>query len=130
MTRITPDLLNDTYHLIQLARETARLQGNQAQAERLAPVADNLRTLVGEAREPKASVAGAGVMGQDDFQALLAAVKEPLQKASPSPAAPTTHADRSRVILAMAGGGMTDLDIARQLGMTRDEVKLILSVSR
>jgi hypothetical protein len=129
MTRITPDLLNDTYQLIQLARETARLHGNQAQAERLAPVVDNLRTLVGEAREPKASAPGAGVMGQDDFQALLTAVNNTAQQAS-SPAAPTSYADRSRVILAMAGGGMTDLDIARQMGMTRDEVKLILSVSR
>jgi hypothetical protein len=36
--------------------------------------------------------------------------------------------ERNKVVAAMAEGGMSDLDIARQMGMTRDEIKLILNV--
>ena len=43
---IKPGLLNDTYNLVQLARESALAQGRQAQADKLSPVVDHLKTLV------------------------------------------------------------------------------------
>lgn len=38
--------------------------------------------------------------------------------------------ERNQMVRAMASGGMSDLDIARQLGMTRQEVRLVVSVQR
>jgi hypothetical protein len=38
--------------------------------------------------------------------------------------------ERNRVIVAMAGGSMSDIDIARQMGMTREEVRLVLNVNQ
>jgi hypothetical protein len=130
MTQITPILLNDTLKLIQLARETARVQGQDAQAERLSPLVDNLRSLVSEAREPKSTAPVSDLMAQDDFKTLLkvvqsnsGSVEQPAQSVSSS-----NITDRSQIVNAMAAGGMTELEIARQMGMTRDEVQLILSV--
>jgi hypothetical protein len=151
MTKIASDLLNDTLSLVQLARETALQRGNQAQAERLAPVADNLRSLVHTARRPggepasavsTAKVASApagaasadaarpnptaGVMGQSDFQTLLQTV----QAAQPLRSAPAAGvSDRNQVVQSMASAGMADAEIARQMGMTRDEVRLIQRLS-
>jgi hypothetical protein len=135
MTKITPNLLSDTLNVIQLARETARLQGQQAQAERLKPVVDNLRSLVSEARDPKPPVAVSGVMAQDDFKTLLQTVQA-LPANRPAVAAPLagspapSGAERSQIVLAMSAGGMNDLDIARQMGMAREEVQLVLSMNR
>jgi hypothetical protein len=38
--------------------------------------------------------------------------------------------ERNQIAIAMAAGGMSELDIARQLGMTRDEVHIIVSLNR
>ncbi len=124
ITRDLPDLLTDTYNLIQLARETAKAKGNLDQAERLSPVVENLQTLVTESREPNKNVPAPGLMAQDDFRLLLAAAQaQPNSRIEPS-----SQADRNQVITAMAAGGMNELDIARQMGMTRDEVQLILRI--
>jgi hypothetical protein len=126
--RISPDLLTDTLSLIQLARETALARGQQAQAERLNPVAENLQSLVGAARQPQpaapTSNAG-GVMGQSDFKALLAAAQTPAAAPSPSSAA-----ERNQIISALSAGGMGEIDIARQLGLARDEVRLVLNLGQ
>ena len=37
---------------------------------------------------------------------------------------------RRQVVKAMEAGGMSDVDIARQMGMTRDEVRMILSLNQ
>lgn len=126
MSKITPDLLNDTLNLVQLARETALARGNKAQAERLAPVADNLRSLVTTARQPKPAQPSVGLMGQSDFQTLLAAVQSAPRLAA-QPAAPT---ERNQIVTAMSAAGMADMDIARHLGLTREEVRLILNLSK
>ncbi len=126
ITRDLPDLLTDTYNLIQLARETAKAKGNLDQAERLSPVVENLQTLVTESREPNKNAPAPGLMAQDDFRLLLAAA----QAQPPSRVEPSSQADRNQVITAMAAGGMNELDIARQMGMTRDEVQLILRIGK
>jgi hypothetical protein len=127
MTSITPTLLNDTLSLIQLARETARNQGKEAQVERLSPLVDGLRNAVSEARDVKSS---ATMLNQDGFKTLLNAVDAPAPK-SPSASASgmvSSPAERSQMVWMMAEGGMKDIDIARHLGITRDDVQLVLSL--
>jgi hypothetical protein len=108
-------------------------------------VVDGLRTVANAARQAQpaarpaeaaaraASPAGAaqavrpeptGVLAQGDFQTLLAsAQKTPLDPA----AAGTSAQDRSQVAAAMAAGGMGEVDIARHLGASREEIRLMLS---
>ena len=47
-----------------------------------------------------------------------------------SPAQSVSGLERNRIVVAMAAGSMSDVDIARQMGMTRDEVRLILNVNQ
>jgi len=139
MSKVTPILLNDTLNLIQLARETALAGGKAEQAKRLTPVVNEMRNLVATARDPQAAAPAAsnhaaspvapppsGLMGQNDFRALLAASAKPASAGFSAPVA----AERNQVVSAMAQGGMSELDIARQMGMTRDEVQMILSIYR
>ncbi len=134
MTRISSVLLDDTLTLIQLARETARIQGQPAQAEKLNPLVDNLKTLASEAKETKSASAippAGGIVAQDDFKTLLAAVqKNQSSPAIPAPIRPTGPSERSHIVTAMASGGMSSLDIARQMGMTIDEVNTILTLQQ
>jgi hypothetical protein len=123
--------LEDTLYLIQLARETALSKGKDQQADRLAPVAEEMRKVVTVSRQTSGSVSTSantsGILGQPDFQKMLEASKV---KSTTGLEALSTNSvmDRSRVVGAMASSGMSELDIARQLGMTRDEVKLVLNV--
>jgi hypothetical protein len=138
MTRIVPNLLNDTLNLVALARETALARGDQARAEKLAPVVADLRSLVSGAPKPAVApqkppaAAPSGVLGQDDFRTLLRAVQAgggvPPAVAAPPSAA--SSQERNQVAVAMAAGGTPDVDIARQLGITREEVRLILSLNQ
>lgn len=123
---IIPGLLNDTLSLVQLARETARAQGKTAQAQKLTPVVDNLKTLVKTSQENLAPVYPGGMMVQSDFKTLLQAANNHSgsQRVMPS----QNIVERSQMVVAMAAGNMQDIDIARQMGMTREEVRLILSV--
>lgn len=127
MTKITSGLLNDTLNLIQLARETALRSGRQAQASRFAPVEQNLQKAVTTARENRlAAPSQSGMMGQKDFKTLL----NLSQSGGSHPASSMQIGERNQMVRAMASGGMSDLDIARQLGMTRQEVRLVVSVQR
>lgn len=122
MERIQNNLLNDTYNLVQLARETARLRGSEKQAEKLTPVVGQLKTIVNQQREAAASQPS-GILVQDDFRRLM----EVQKSASSIP-----HSDsneRNKVITAMATGGMQDVDIARQMGMSRDEIRMVLNMA-
>jgi hypothetical protein len=127
MSRISSNLLADTLNVVQLARETALQNGKRAQAERLNTVVGSLKTMVTSTPETKSAVLPTGVMAQNDFKSLLAAAKGAGQTNS---SATPSGTERNQVVAAMAGGGMTDLDIARQMGMTREEVKLILNVQQ
>jgi hypothetical protein len=124
MTKISPELLNDTLNLVQLAREMALARGKEAQAEKLTPVEENLRNIVSSARQPKAEP-HAGLMAQRDFQTLLNAVQS-----RPQTTQAADQADRNQIVKSMSAAGMADLDVARQMGITRDEVRLILSTGQ
>lgn len=129
MSDMAPRLLTDTLNLIALARETALARGRPADAERLDPMVTGLRNLVVNTRngvppEPVPNPAS-GLLAGSDFQALLAAVQ-----AGPRPGltdATASALDRGQVASAMAAGGMAEVDIARQLGVTREEVRLMLA---
>lgn len=135
MNRINPSMLNDTLNLVQLARETALAGGKAEQARRLSPVVDDLRSLVSQSREAQpaktTNASASGLMAQSDFRTLLAATSK--QAAHPA-AVPATSsasgAERNQIISAMSAGGMSDLDIARQMGIAREEVQMILSIHR
>jgi hypothetical protein len=132
MNKISSTLLNDTYNLVQLARETARLQGQKAQAERLSPLADNLRSLAVVASETKLAAQPANILAQDDFKTLLNTVQDGAKmvgglQPTHKVAAP---GERYNAVLMMAAGGMPDLEVARQMGMTRSEVEMILNLNR
>ena len=128
MSKISPVSIDDTLSLIQLARETALSQGNQGQASRLTPVVNDLRNLVNSSHETKTTqpAASSGVLGQSDFRTLL----EATQKKSAVPVTESAPMERNLMVNAMASAEMSDVDIARQLGMTRDEVRMILSVNQ
>jgi len=123
MEKIQNNLLNDTYNLVQLARETARLKGSQQQAEKLSPVVDQLKTLVSQQQQTPEMVEPTGILAQDDFQSMMA-----IQKNSTSNSMLEAK-ERNQMITAMASGGMKDLDIARQLGMARDEIRMVVNMA-
>jgi hypothetical protein len=128
MSSITPRLLNDTLNLITLARETALARGQESQAARLTTVVDGLRQVAREAAAPPQPVNGpkpvaTGVLATGDFQALLAAT----QAAPLGLLGASSPGERSVVAAAMAAGGMPEVDIARQLGITREEVSLMVA---
>jgi hypothetical protein len=123
LDRIQSNLLNDTLNLVQLARETARMQGSNSKAEKLNPVVNQLQTLVTN-EQTRMPGEPTGIMAQTDFQTLLAV---PQAKTSES-TSPTLN-ERNQVISSLALGGMNEVDIARQMGMTRDEVRMFLNLN-
>jgi hypothetical protein len=142
MSKVTPGLLNDTLNMIQLARETALAGGKADQANRLTPVVNEMRHLVNSSHEvgpattpnpatPTSSAVSSpavGVMRNNDFQTLLNAVSRPVTTSPASSPAVTNSMEKNMIVSAMAHGGMAEIDIARQMGMTRDEVQMILSI--
>ena len=66
------------------------------------------------------------MMGQSDFQNLLA-IKQERIAASPEI---SSALDRNQVISAMADGGMANIEIARQMGVSREEVQLVITLGR
>lgn len=181
MSPVSRVSLDDTLHLLQLVRETAlernrRVSGEQAGevssqlAQKLTPVVERIKELRASSvrNEP-----AAGILGQADFQRLLAAARAEsgtdaarlharTQEAFGARAAQTTSAsqteltapafiartpaantvrpvsvepamnlsstlERNRMILAMAAGKMDEIEIARQFGMSREEVRLVLN---
>ncbi|MBI3762794.1 MAG: hypothetical protein HY260_13180 [Chloroflexi bacterium] len=132
MSKITPTLLNDTLNLVALARETALARGRQAQADRLAPVVDGLRSLAAASTNsltPRPPVTASGALAGEDFRALLAAAQAAPLNGAPS-ASPLHSLTRGHVAAAMAAGGMTEIEIARQLGVAREEVRIMIRLSQ
>lgn len=124
-----PGILNDTLSLVQLARESALAQGKNTSAQKLTPVVNDLRTLVTHSKDSDPGAAQpTGVMAQNDFKTLLSAAKT--NQPGQHPTAAVSQSDRHLMVNAMAAGKMSDIDIARQMGMSREEVALILSVSQ
>lgn len=126
MSEIPRVSLIDTLNLIQLARETALARGADEQADRLKPLVNGMQNLVSQSRQntPKAHP---GIMGQEDFKKMLeTAQSKPVAQATDYP---QYVAERNQLIQSMAAADMTDLEIARQMQMTREEVNLVLSIS-
>ena len=128
MDKISPTLLNDTLKLVQLARETAKLQGSKQQAEKLQPVVEKLQTLVNNDQTPKLPVSS-GILGQSDFQTMLNVSRSKPAEQAPNTVSSSSIEDRNRMDGAMTSGGMNETDIARQMGMTRDEVRMVVNIS-
>jgi hypothetical protein len=124
---IIPGLLHDTLNLVQLARESALIQGKAKQANKLTPVLDDLKNMVQTSDQTKPPTASGGVLMQSDFKALLDAAKTVNNNQRISTT--TNIAERNQMVRAMSGSNMLDVDIARQLGMTREEVRMITSLS-
>ena len=132
MSSISSVSLSDTYRLIQLARETARVQGRTDQAERLSPVVKEMRELVKPEAKPASTTGVGGVMQQTGFQKLLEISRAGNELNQIGRAMPSANSimERNRMIMAMSSASMTDVEIARQMGMTRDEVRMVVSINR
>jgi hypothetical protein len=122
--------LEDSLYVLQLAREAALAQNRSAQAQRMAPVVEEMHSLVASAyQQPSTPSASLGVMGQSDFKMLLNVA----QSRAGQPVGTESTAsvlERNRLIGAMAEANMTEIDIARQFSMAREEVHLILSTQQ
>jgi hypothetical protein len=121
--------LEDSLYVLQLAREAALAKNRQAQANRMDPVVEEMRGLVANSRQSQASAPAGGMMGQSDFQALLDVAKSRHGQAT-SVDSVASAMERNRLIGAMSEADMSELDIARQFSMSREEVQLILSVQQ
>ena len=121
--------LEDSLYVLQLARETALAKNHQAQANRMNPVVEEMRGLVANSYQAPAARPSQGVMGQSDFKALLDVAKS--RPSQPTAVEATSSAmERNRLIGAMSEANMSDVDIARQFSMGREEVQLILSAQQ
>jgi hypothetical protein len=127
MSTIPKVTLEDTLYLIQLIRETALEKGRQAQADRFTAVETQMRGLVSLARKDSSNAPVSGILGQPDFRKLLEISRShnTMQTTSANSAI-----ERNQVILAMAQANMSDIDIARQFGLTRDEVRLVFNTQQ
>jgi len=152
MSSISRVSLDDTLQLIQLVRETALAKGRSAQANRLGPVVDEMRGLAKMAQAAPAvkpaqvapaapmPAPAAGILGQSDFKRLLEATKtvQPAKVEAAAAAGGAAQAssvsavasvlERNRLMSAMSAANMSDVEIAKQFGVSRDEVRLVLNV--
>lgn len=121
--------LEDSLYVLQLARETALAQNRHAQAERMMPLVEEMQGLLTSGNQPAQTSPSTGVMGQSDFKMLLNVAQS---RASQPTATDSTASvmERNRLIGAMSHANMTEIDIARQFSMTREEVHLILSTQQ
>ena len=119
--------LEDSLYVLQLARETALAKNHQAQAQRMMPVVEEMRGLVTNSYQAQTTAPTTGVMGQSDFKTLLDVARTRTNQ--PATADSTSSViDRNRLIGAMSEANMSDIDIARQFSISREEVQLILNV--
>ncbi len=119
--------LEDSLYVLQLARETALAKNKPAQAKRIGPVVEQMRSLI--ANTPATNTPpSSGVMEQSDFKALLNISQARANQMTQVSDTTASVLERNRLIGAMSEANMTDVDIARQFSMTREEVQLVLSV--
>lgn len=129
MNNIPKVSLEDSLYVLQLARETALAQNRQTQAKRMTPLVEEMRGLV--ANPPQTTTPpSTGVMGQSDFKTLLNISQEKVGQQNQSTDSITSVLERNRLIGAMSEANMSDVDIARQFSMSREEVQLVLSFQK
>jgi hypothetical protein len=119
MTDHVGTMLNDTLYLFSMARETARLQGSTAQVDRLTPVVEGLREIVSSTKTSQSEVSNSS-MNQDGIRELLTFLQ-----GSNAEAGRHEPENRSVMISAMLAGGMPEIEVARQLGVSHEEVRII-----
>jgi len=126
MTNISRVSLEDSLYVLQLARETALAQNRQTQASRMGPLVEQMRGLV--ASPPQTTTPpSTGVMGQTDFKTLLDISQAKAGQTQNVVESTSSALERNRLIGAMSEANMSDVDIARQFSMSREEVQLVLS---
>jgi hypothetical protein len=120
--------LVDTINVIQLARETALAKGDAAQANRFTPVVSGLQQLASQSLTSGTSTMerSSTILGGDDFSKILETTNS--EPASSFSLPSQNVADRNQMIQAMAASDMTHLEIARQMGMSTEEVGLIVNL--
>lgn len=128
MSSIPQVSLEDTYTLMQLVRETALVKGRTEQADQLTPVVNEMRSVVSSARTTSSVPASTGVLGQADFKQLLEISQEKVNAAEANQNS-VSITERNRLVKAMASAEMSSLDIARQMGMSREEVDMVVNSS-
>ena len=129
MSNIPKVSLEDSLYVLQLARETALAQNRQAQAKRMMPLVDEMQSLVSNPPQPSAIPPSTGVMGQSDFKTLLTVTQSRVNQTATVDSTAAIM-DRNRLIGAMSEANMSDVDIARQFSITRDEVQLVLNIQQ
>jgi hypothetical protein len=129
MSNIPRVSLEDSLYVIQLARETALAQNRQVQAKRMAPVVEEMRSLVSNPPQSTTIPPSLGVMGQSDFKTLLGVTQSRVNQTQTVESTASVM-DRNRLMGAMSEANMSDVDIARQFSITREEVQLVLNVQQ
>lgn len=95
----------------------------------MTPLVEEMRGLV--ANPPQTTTPpSTGVMGQSDFKTLLNISQEKVGQQNQSTDSITSVLERNRLIGAMSEANMSDVDIARQFSMSREEVQLVLSFQK
>ncbi len=139
--KIDSNLLNDTLNVVQLARQAALAKGNKERVSALEAIADSLQQVAASSLSEnsnqatgKSSLSAAEVKNRA-FKSLLKTVQEGSKKNTSNSAAaidiftPEVRSnERNQIIAAMADAGMSDVEIARQFGITRAEVHAVLSL--
>jgi hypothetical protein len=122
--------LEDSLYVLQLARETALAKNQQSQAERMTALVEGMRSAVTNASQTGQAVSqSTGFMGQPDFKALLNVAQTRSAQTSTVDSTASIM-ERNRLIGAMSEANMTEIDIARQFSMTREEVQLIVNAQQ
>jgi transcription initiation factor IIE alpha subunit len=125
MIGVNTNLLSDTLHVVQIAQETAIRRGKDATADRMQPVVEKLRSLLTKERSA-APIEPSGVLKESSFKTLMT-LKEKQLDGQVSSSIPVE--EKHRIVNALASGGMGETDIAKQLGIARDEVRMIVNLS-
>lgn len=123
---ISNDLIRDTLNLVTLAREAALAQGEQDQAIRLVPVIEGLHDLVTSAPTSQSDLHGFKSIVDDESVPSFSETFSELGRIS----ATQTPLGNSQAVVDMVASGMSEIDIARQLGMAREQVRLITNLRR
>lgn len=128
MTDISNVTLENTFYLVQLMHETALSKGLKTQVSCLDPIKEKMQNImvnnVSSQSEPSSS---SGIVTQGDFRRLLeiSRAKDPAGKDTDSS---DKIIERNELIKAMAAGKMPDVEIARLMEITREEVRLVLNI--
>lgn len=125
MIGVNTNLLSDTLHVVQIAQETALRRGNNTTANRMQPVVEKLRSILTKERSA-APMEPSGVLKESSFKTLMA-LKEKQLDGQVSSSLPVE--EKQRIVTALASGGMGEMDIAKQLGIAREEVRMIVNLS-